>query len=120
MGSAPVVGREVTLETRGLVSETDQRTSGVEDLLHADTSRPELVHTLPDDGEDALGDGTLRVGPLHLVLQAQTRLWLKTEFRDVEVYFTSIYKHTHCSTHICDRLRKLHQSSTYFILQCEV
>ncbi|KAG7216680.1 hypothetical protein INR49_021029, partial [Caranx melampygus] len=86
----PVVGCKVTLETRGLVSETDQRASGVEDLLHPDTSRPELVHALPDDGEDALGDGTLRVGPLHLVLQAQTRLWLKTEFRDVLVYFTSV------------------------------
>lgn len=57
--SLPIVGREVTLKTGGLVGETEQRASCVENLVHADAAGPKLIHTLPDDGQDALGDSPL-------------------------------------------------------------
>lgn len=59
------------------MGETEQGASCVENLLHADAARPKLVHTLPDDGQDALGDSPLRVSPLQLVLQEKTGLWLQ-------------------------------------------
>lgn len=83
MGTIPVVGCEVTLETRGLVSETEQGASGIEDLLHPNTPRAKLVHTLANDRQDALCDRPLRAAPLHLVLQGQARFWLQKEFRGV-------------------------------------
>ena len=75
----PIVGREVTLKVGGLVGKPDQGAPGVQNLLHPHAARPEAVHTLPHHGENALGDGPLRVGPLHLVLQHQAGLWLSTE-----------------------------------------
>ena len=75
----PVVGCEVTLKVGGLVGKPDQGAPGVQDLLHPNAAGPEAVHALPDHGENALGDGPLRVGPLHLVFQHQACLWLITE-----------------------------------------
>lgn len=72
----PVVGREVALESRGLVGKAEQGAAGVEDLLHPDAARPKLVHALPDDRQDALRGRPLRAGHLQLVLQEETRLWL--------------------------------------------
>lgn len=88
--SLPIVGREVTLKTGGLVGETKQGASCVENLLHADAAGPELVHTLPDDGQDALGDSPLRVGPLQLVLQEKTGLWLHTK-RECRCFIMNIF-----------------------------
>lgn len=54
------------------MGETEQGASRVENLLHPNTPRAKLVHTLPDDRQDALRGRPLRVGPLQLVLQRQT------------------------------------------------
>lgn len=90
MRSLPIVGREVTLKTGGLMSETEQGASCVENLLHADTAGPKLVHTLPDDGQNALGDSPLRGGPLQLVLQEKTGLWLHAK-RECRRFMMNIF-----------------------------
>lgn len=59
MCSLPIVGREVTLKTGGLVSETEQGASCIENLLHTNAAGPKLVNTLPNDGQDSLGDSSL-------------------------------------------------------------
>lgn len=91
MRHLPIVGREVTLKTGGLVSKTEQGASCVENLLHADAAGAKLVHTLPDDRQDALGDSPLRVGPLQLVLQEKTGLWLHTK-RECRRFMMNIFE----------------------------
>jgi len=78
----PVVRREVTLKSGGLVGEPDQGTPGVQDLLHPDAAGPELLQALADHGEDALGGGPLGAGALHLVLQGHASFWLSTEKKE--------------------------------------
>lgn len=88
--SLPIAGREVTLKTGGLVGETEQGASCVENLLYACAAGNKLVHTLPDDGQDALDDSPLRVGPLQLVLQEKTGLWLHTK-RECRCFMMNIF-----------------------------
>lgn len=61
------------------MGKTEQGTSRVENLLHPNAPRAKLLHALPDDWQDALGDGPLCAGPLQLVLEGWSWFWLRTE-----------------------------------------